>query len=151
MRLWTLHPQYLDTPGLLALWREALLARTVIQGKTSGYKNHPQLIRFRQSSDPLDYLEFYLATILEDSLIRGFDFNSSKLKLPSKTFSHSKLSRLPVTRDQVNYEWQHLLEKLKLRQPSQFKKLKTLENDQIQINPLFKIIPGPVESWEKIY
>lgn len=33
MRLWTLHPKYLDTKGLVALWREALLAQKVLQGK----------------------------------------------------------------------------------------------------------------------
>ena len=37
MRLWTLHPKYLDPQGLVALWREALLARAVLQGKTRGY------------------------------------------------------------------------------------------------------------------
>ncbi|WP_338140756.1 pyrimidine dimer DNA glycosylase/endonuclease V [Candidatus Nitrotoga sp. 1052] len=28
MRLWTLHPCYLDSRGLVALWREALLAQS---------------------------------------------------------------------------------------------------------------------------
>jgi len=46
MRIWSLHPKYLDTKGLVALWRDALLARHVLQGKTTGYKNHPQLNRF---------------------------------------------------------------------------------------------------------
>ena len=27
MRIWTLHPEYLDGRGLTALWRETLLAR----------------------------------------------------------------------------------------------------------------------------
>jgi len=46
MRIWSLHPKYLDAKGLVALWRDALLARHVLQGKTTGYKNHPQLNRF---------------------------------------------------------------------------------------------------------
>ncbi|MEN6399799.1 MAG: pyrimidine dimer DNA glycosylase/endonuclease V, partial [Rectinema sp.] len=29
MRLWTLHPQYLDQKGLTAAWREGLLAKKV--------------------------------------------------------------------------------------------------------------------------
>ncbi|HKX52383.1 MAG TPA: pyrimidine dimer DNA glycosylase/endonuclease V [Nitrosospira sp.] len=37
MRLWTLHPRYLDTKGLVAAWREALLAQKVLSGLTSGY------------------------------------------------------------------------------------------------------------------
>ena len=43
MRLWSLHPKYLDKLGLLGLWRESLLAQKVLLGKTKGYKNHPQL------------------------------------------------------------------------------------------------------------
>jgi hypothetical protein len=33
MRLWSLHPEYLDANGLVALWREALLAQAFLQGK----------------------------------------------------------------------------------------------------------------------
>ncbi|HEU5178767.1 MAG TPA: pyrimidine dimer DNA glycosylase/endonuclease V, partial [Burkholderiales bacterium] len=32
MRLWSLHPKYLDARGLVALWREALLAQAVLRG-----------------------------------------------------------------------------------------------------------------------
>ena len=52
MRLWTLHPRYLDARGLVALWREALLAQKVLRGKTRGYRAHPQLQRFREQADP---------------------------------------------------------------------------------------------------
>jgi len=38
MRLWTIHPKYLDAKGLVALWRETLLAKHVLEGKTPGYK-----------------------------------------------------------------------------------------------------------------
>ncbi len=34
MRLWTLHPKYLDPRGLVALWREALFAQAVLRGWT---------------------------------------------------------------------------------------------------------------------
>ena len=43
MRLWSIHPRYLDSMGLVALWREALLAQAVLRGETKGYKFHPQL------------------------------------------------------------------------------------------------------------
>ncbi len=36
MRIWTLHPQYLDRQGLVALWREGLLAQEVLRGQTRG-------------------------------------------------------------------------------------------------------------------
>ena len=39
--------------GLVALWREALLARAVLRGKTRGYRHHPQLHRFRASATPV--------------------------------------------------------------------------------------------------
>ena len=39
MRLWSLRPKYLDSQGLVALWREGLLAQAVLRGKTRGYRN----------------------------------------------------------------------------------------------------------------
>jgi len=47
MRLWSLHPSYLDPQGLVAVWREGLLAQAVLRGQTTGYTRHPQLARFR--------------------------------------------------------------------------------------------------------
>jgi hypothetical protein len=47
MRIWSIHPKYLDIKGLVALWREALLAKHVLEGRTKGYRNHPQLDRFK--------------------------------------------------------------------------------------------------------
>ena len=52
MRIWSLHPKYLDTKGLVALWRETLLAKHVLEGKTKGYRNHPQLDRFKKAQNP---------------------------------------------------------------------------------------------------
>lgn len=51
MRIWSLHPQYLDRQGLTAGWREGLLAQKVLTGTTKGYRNHPQLRRFRAAGD----------------------------------------------------------------------------------------------------
>ena len=51
MRLWSVHPKYLDSKGLVALWREALLAKQVLEGGTKGYRNHPQLDRFKKSGE----------------------------------------------------------------------------------------------------
>jgi hypothetical protein len=38
LRLWSIHPKYLDATGLVALWREALLAQKVLKGKTKADK-----------------------------------------------------------------------------------------------------------------
>jgi hypothetical protein len=60
MRLWSVHPSLLDPKGLVALWREGLLAQKVLQGRTTGYRSHPQLHRFRQSGEPLAAIATYL-------------------------------------------------------------------------------------------
>ena len=56
MRLWSLHPKYLDARGLVALWREALLAQAVLRGETRGYRHHPQLARFDDVGAIAQYL-----------------------------------------------------------------------------------------------
>ena len=145
MRLWTLHPRYLDTKGLLAVWREALLAKHVLMGKTKGYVNHPQLIRFRNSSDPLGYINMYLSFIYEESLNRGYKFDASKFR--KKKNLQKEL--IPVTTGQVKYELKHLKRKLKDRDDNMYILLKDLKG--INLNPIFTEIDGPVETWEKVY
>jgi len=68
MRIWSLHPKYLDTKGLVELWRETLLAKHVLEGKTKGYKNHPQLNRFKIYSKPLEAINFYLNIYIRKQL-----------------------------------------------------------------------------------
>ncbi|MGH2666461.1 pyrimidine dimer DNA glycosylase/endonuclease V [Flavobacterium sp.] len=63
MRIWSLHPKYLDTKALVALWRETLLAKHVLEGKTKGYKNHPQLNRFKEAKYPIDSINQYLSEV----------------------------------------------------------------------------------------
>jgi hypothetical protein len=65
MRLWTLHPKYLDAQGLVALWREGLLAQKVLRGRTRGYRHHPQLARFRAQADPVASIARYLRAVQE--------------------------------------------------------------------------------------
>ena len=67
MRLWSLHPGYLDSQGLVALWREALLAQKVLAGKTRGYKNHPQLERFKAHPHPPQAIAAYLVSVWEEA------------------------------------------------------------------------------------
>ncbi|MGP1680491.1 MAG: pyrimidine dimer DNA glycosylase/endonuclease V [Giesbergeria sp.] len=49
MRLWSLHPQYLDSKALVALRREGLLAQAVLAGLTRGDPSSRQ--RFMQTAD----------------------------------------------------------------------------------------------------
>jgi len=141
MRLWSLHPKYLDTKGLLAVWREALLARKVLEGNTLGYKNHPQLARFRVSSDPISAINFFLQNVYDESCKRGFCFDRSKLQ-------NSKPVSIPVTSGQIAFEGTHLKNKLFRRSPKDLDTLVKIE--KLDLNPVFFLVEGKVESWEKI-
>jgi hypothetical protein len=79
VRLWTLHPKYLDAQGLVALWREALLAREVLRGRTNGYRQHPQLKRFQSCTSPRTAINRYLALVYAEARSRGYAFDRSKL------------------------------------------------------------------------
>src|SRR5277367_2897899 len=109
MRLWTIHPKYLDPQGLVALWREALLARAVLRGQTRGYRHHPQLERFRMHASPRYAINTYLAAIHSEATARGYAFNKQKIG-PQRS-----IDSISTTTEQISYEWQHLLGKLSVR------------------------------------
>ncbi len=142
MRLWSLHPQYLDTQGLLALWREGLLAQKVLAGKTKGYRNHPQLDRFKAQPYPRKAIGRYLMAVWAEAHRRGYSFQKNKVKNAG-----TKVKSLEVTQGQLNYEKKHLVQKLRRRFPSG---LKALNSGPLQPHPLMKRVAGPVETWEKI-
>lgn len=141
MRLWTLHPKFLDTKGLVALWRESLLAQAVIRGETKGYKHHPQLIRFYAHATPRHAINGYLAEIHAESLRRGYKFDKSKIG-PNL----SSLAPIIATTGQLEYEWSHLLHKLEGRSPEVYSKVSNLKP---RAHPLFNVVPGPIADWEK--
>jgi hypothetical protein len=142
VRLWSIHPKYLDAKGLLALWREALLAQAVLAGETSGYRNHPQLNRFRQSSDPIGAISTYLWGVYQESLQRSYDFDISKIA------HRVGRQRIAVTRGQLAYEMEHLQRKLKARDEAAYNMIKVVR--VIKTHPMFNLVPGGVEDWEKI-
>lgn len=141
MRLWSLHPRYLDAKGLVALWREALLARAVLRGETRGYRHHPQLERFRAHPSPRLAINAYLAAVHDEAISRGYSFDSRKVG-PIR-----KVPTIPVNAGQVRHEWRHLLRKLALRSPAQFEKLGRLKSPAC--HPVFRRKRGPVETWER--
>lgn len=142
MRIWSLHPKYLDTKGLVALWRETLLAKNVLEGKTKGYTKHPQLNRFKESYSPIDAINLYLAIVYSEAAKRNYKFDKEKVNW---NFSESKLT---VTVGQLNYEVKHLMKKLQIRDIEKFNELKT--NLVFESHPLFKIIDGEIEKWEMV-
>jgi len=140
MRLWSLHPKYLDTKGLVALWRETLLAQNVLLGNTKGYKNHPQLIRFKNTRNPQGAIATYLRHVADEADKRDYNFN--RAKIINKRFNSS----ITVTSGQVEYELQHLLNKLKVRDSERYRELKALK--RIELHPLFKKVRGEIANWE---
>lgn len=141
MRLWSLHPKYLDTRGLVALWREGLLAQAVLRGETRGYRHHPQLVRFRMSAAPLDAVAAYLGVVHGEATRRGYAFDPAKLRPPGAGIA------IPVTTGQLAYEWQHLLAKLAVRDPAAYDRLRDLGAPDC--HPLFRACEGGVEAWER--
>jgi len=141
MRIWSIHPKYLDTKGLVAVWRETLLAKHVLEGKTKGYTNHPQLIRFRNAENPIESINYYLQFVYDEALIRGYNFDIQKIG------AFSKISKLPVNIGQVKYESDHLLSKLFLRDKAKYELLKN--TSEFQVHPLFELKIGDIEAWEK--
>ena len=144
MRLWTVRPNFLDTKGLVALWREGLLAKAVLEGKTRGYRNHPQLIRFRNHDQPVIAICEYLRIVHAESKDRGYRFDGSKI--PAKPVP---VTPIEETRGQLNYEWRHLLRKLEDRDPERYSRLVSRATGPAS-HPLFNIVEGEIREWESV-
>jgi hypothetical protein len=141
LRLWSIHPKYLDGKGLVALWRESLLAQKVLKGETKGYRHHPQLRRFMAHQDPERAITRYLNDIWNESEMREYNFNKEKI---GEVFLTDKI---PVTRGQLLFEFSWLCNKLKIRNAQKYKELLSVK--EIECHPLFEIMEGDIEEWEK--
>jgi hypothetical protein len=139
MRLWSVHPSALDSKGLVALWREGLLAQKVLRGQTKGYRFHPQLDRFRASANPVAAISTYLWDVAGEARVRGYNFDSSKIALRKRSVS------ITVTRGQLDFEQKHLLKKLRARDPVRFRALRAAE---ITSHPMMRVVDGGLEPWE---
>ena len=141
MRLWTVHPKYLDAKGLVAVWREALLAQKVLQGKTRGYRAHPQLQRFKETKNPAAAIAQYLNEVYQESVRRGYNFDVTKIGERHGT------EEIEETVGQLQYEWEHLKKKLAQRAPAFYTAWTEVELPDA--HPLFRIVEGRVREWEK--
>ena len=149
MRLWSLNPSYLDSKGLGGVWREGLLAQAVLLGKTKGWKSHSHLLRFKNHEKPVYAIGFYLLKIYEEANSRGHRY--SKLKIVKLS---ENVSPIKVTKGQLLYEFHILKDRLKNRAPNKYKAvLKKIERKEHtpQPHPLFIMVEGEVEPWEKSY
>lgn len=141
MRLWTLHPRWLDAQGLVALWREALLAQKVLAGETRGYRQHPQLARFRAHREPVAVIATYLYGVADEASQRGYAFDLSRIRERRRRLT------LQATTGQLQFERAHLLAKLAVRNPERVAVL--LHAHPLVAHPMFRVLPGPVADWER--
>jgi hypothetical protein len=141
MRLWSLHPSALDRQGLVALWREGLLAQKVLLGQTKGYRFHPQLNRFRASKNPVASISAYLWDVRNEATARGYNFDASKIAMRKRSVS------ITVSQGQLDFERKHLLKKLRVRDPERFRELNAAE---IRPHPMMRIVAGDREPWEVV-
>lgn len=195
MRLWSIHPCYLDSKGLIALWRESLLAQacllkgeytvcpecngSCIKGDNGEYPlrckkcnpfgeiktpyyNHPQLIRFKETLNE-NAINIYLYHIWYEANKRGYKFNHNKIPQIDviEQIKDSDHNKLTVTKGQLVFEISHLLKKLKIRDRKKYLEVsKEIEwreganhlyynENKIKANPIFKIVNGNKEEWEK--
>jgi hypothetical protein len=140
MRLWTLHPKYLDVRGLVAVWREGLLAQAVLRGRTAGYTKHPQLLRFSSCRAPVACIGSYLGAVHDEATRRGYRFDRRKIARRERS------AQIAVRSGQLRYEWRHLKAKLALRDPAWLATVRTVALPEA--HPLFRVVSGGVEAWE---
>lgn len=141
MRLWSIHPRHLDARGLVAVWREGLLARAVLLGHTKGYRYHPQLQRFRNRQNPVRSLDCYLSGILDEAHARGYQFDESKIR-----HQRCQHGRAHVSREQLRYEWSHLLRKLARRDRTWYRSQRFRRPSA---HRCFQVVPGARATWER--
>jgi len=147
MRLWSLHPRYLDWKGLGADWRERLLGQAIILGRTRGWKNHPQMNRFKAHRDPVAAISFYLQEVHREARRRGYNYDYSKILNPVE-----EIEPLDLTGGQLRYELALLSERLERRDPEWLSKIQDAYREDPPLpHPLFRTVEGDVEPWEKGY
>lgn len=139
MRIWSVHPQLLDRAALVSGWRESLLAQAVLAGRTKGYRSHPQLQRWRESTDPLAAIGTYLHGIADEADARGYRFDRARIERVAAPV------RLPLTTGQLDHEWAHLRAKVQARDAAWDERLRT---ERPRAHPIFDLTDGPRETWE---
>ncbi|MCX7522651.1 pyrimidine dimer DNA glycosylase/endonuclease V [Microbacterium sp. STN6] len=157
MRLWSVHPRYLDRQGLTAAWREALLAQAVLAGRTRGYRAHPQLLRFREQADPMAAMAAFLHGVADEADSRGYSFDRSRIdgsRIDGETAQPSSpeagvVPLIDVSDGQLDYEWARLQQKLDERSPEVAARWGAVSRPEA--HPLFRLTPGPVAQWERVH
>lgn len=150
MRIWSLHPGMLDRQGLVAGWREALLAQAVLLGNTRGYTNHPQLERFKAHPNPVRAIGVYLAGLHDEATARGYRFDATRIVQPREPADD--VARICVSYGQLGFELSHLRAKLFQRSPkflAQHAAVLEASEELIPVHPLFTAVAGTIAPWER--
>ncbi len=148
MRIWSVHPSHLDAKGLVACWRETLLAQKVLQGLTKGYTNHPQLKRFRLCADPVQAVADYLHLMADEADARGYNFDRTRIVQPRSEKGANQI-QMPVTQGQLDYEFDFLRQKVEARDEKWFAE-HFAKDARPTVHPVFYVIPGGIEEWEHV-
>ena len=143
MRLWSIHPKYLDSKGLGGLWREGLGAVRCLYEPGIGYSNHAQLNRFKAEPDYLAQIGSYMHEVADEADRRGYNYDRTLLPV-----DFYKPEPMTVTVGQIAYEFRFLLGKLKTRDKELFEKFQ--HTTTIELHPRFTPIPGPIADWERV-
>lgn len=130
MCLWSIHPKYLDKLGLIALWREGLLAQKALSVPSTQYIRHSELERFKNNENPLKAIGSYLCYVAAEGAKRGYNFTHERIVYPN--FDDYLII---INDDTLNLEVKNLKNKLKLRDKTKFKEL--TEMSKIESNPAF--------------
>jgi hypothetical protein len=109
-------------------------------GGTKGYKNHPQLARFRAHPQPGRAIAAFLTGIAEEAGRRGYHFDASKISGPTDD------CQIEETSGQLLYEWAHLKAKLRTRAPEVYRCHRRVKTPDP--HPLFRIVAGSIRQWE---
>jgi hypothetical protein len=139
MRIWTVHPRYLDVKGFVALWRETLLGMETLkkhvkcQHYIPWYK-HPQLAPFKAQSDPILYISNYLYLVLEESRRRNYNFDGSKLDAIPYC---ENLPLIKASREVLVHEWLVCLGRYRVRSPKWFEEVKDISPLEVDPHPLY--------------
>lgn len=143
MRLWSVHPRYLDRQALIAGWRESLLAQSVLVAPGRGYSRHPQLERFTAHPEPLTAMAHYLAAYVAEADARGYRFNAAKIVGDPA----APVEPIELATGQLAYEWRHLAGKLAVRSPEVAARWEQVTEPDA--HPLFVVREGPIAPWER--
>lgn len=122
----------MDKHGLIALWREGLLAQKALNGGAKGYQNNPQLVRFKRQDNPLKAIGTYLSFVAAEGARQGYKLNHEKILYPN--FDEAVIE---ADLGQVAFEKEHLKDKLKRRDVIKFEELSSSKT--IDANPIFNI------------